>query len=51
MLTFTGVFFLYNALKILIVANIPVPVSPKVGPGFKGMQSAFPVMLMVPPVA
>jgi hypothetical protein len=36
-------YFLYNALKILIVANIPVSVLPKVGPGFKGIPSSSPV--------
>ena len=34
-------FFLYNALKILIVANIPVPVSPTGRPRLQGHAVSF----------
>ena len=36
---------------MLIAISMPVPVSPSVGPGFSGMPSASPVMLMMPPAA
>ena len=36
---------------MLIAISMPVPVSPKDGPGLTGARSASPVTLMVPPAA
>ena len=36
---------------MLTAISMPVPVSPSVGPGFNGMPSGSPVVLMMPPDA
>ena len=39
------------APRIVIAISIPVPVSPKLGPGLTGGRSASPVTLIIPPAA
>ncbi len=36
---------------MLNASSMPVPVSPIVGPGFRGLPSRSPVMLIAPPTA